>query len=340
MGEVTCKVIRTKLILRVQTEFLKILHPGGEGLPMPEGIVCIALVMTYCRGEGKHVSGLLDRHVPAVGLAVGKRIGSHIVGRERLGPLSALAVIVDMVHEALCQYRIVEEEERSGRIGHVHGSDGAVAVVLLREPENVALRGLHELVGVDGLTIGQGAELRIFAAAGFLGISHELPVECIAALDEGGFLLHCRLKLLLDGRVALPVPVWAEILPEILNRVNVIVSDHYGARSLLRESESLAYCHAAVIVLAGIAHRLNVIAIPEGIPEVNGPADTCAGISGPGSEVEIAPVDAEIVSLLRKNLLALCAGLEILDIALQICLRDSFLPSLVASPLRGSLEID
>ena len=106
------KVICTELILRVQAELLQIFGPGGHCLPMLCCIFGIAGIMADCSRKRKHVPSLLDRHVTAIGLTVGDRIGSYIMGRERLGPLAALTVIIDMVHEAFCQRRVIQQEQR------------------------------------------------------------------------------------------------------------------------------------------------------------------------------------------------------------------------------------
>ena len=82
-----------KLIGRIKTFAAKVLGPGGQRLPMALGIVGVALGLGDCGSEDQHVAAFLDRHVLGIGLAVGQRIGAHVVRGERFFPAAAFGEV-------------------------------------------------------------------------------------------------------------------------------------------------------------------------------------------------------------------------------------------------------
>ena len=73
-----------------------------------------------------------------------------------------------MVEQRLAQFGVVVEQQRGRGVGYVHGSYRAVAGILFREQHQVAVGGLHELVGGDGLPIGQRKAAEMIRSGDFL----------------------------------------------------------------------------------------------------------------------------------------------------------------------------
>ena len=94
------------------------------------------------------------------------------MGGEGLGPFAAFTIMEDTVHHAFLQFRIIDQIEGSRGVGQVHRIDTAVTVVFLRQPQKVTVGSFHQLVGGNGLTVGQRAEFGIFLAAYGRSILH------------------------------------------------------------------------------------------------------------------------------------------------------------------------
>ena len=172
MGKVSGEVIGTELVLRIESLFHQIVGPGGEHFPMFGRIAGIALYGSNGSRKNQHVSTLLNRHITSVNLSVGKRIGTQIMGGEGLSPFATFTIMEDTVHHAFLQFRIIDQIEGSRGVGQVHRIDTAVTIVFLRQPQKVTIGGFHQLVGGNGLTVGQRAEFGIFLAAYSRSIFH------------------------------------------------------------------------------------------------------------------------------------------------------------------------
>ena len=230
---VSGEVVRAELVGGIQTVLHKVVGPCRQGIPMLERILGASLHLADRSREDQHVAALLDRHVAAVGLAVGQGVGDDIVCREGFGPLAALGVVEYEVEQGLRQLGVVVEEQRRRGVGDIDRTDRAVAEVLLREPCQLALRRLDEFVCGDSLTVGQSAEFGILFSAGGVCLLHKLGVERGAALHERLVILGCGGELLGYRAVAVAVPVGADVLTEILYRIDVVVADHDISRLAL-----------------------------------------------------------------------------------------------------------
>ena len=262
------------------------------------------------------------------------------MGRERLGPLTAFAEIIDVIHQAFGELGIVEEEERGGRIGHVDGTDRSVAVVLLREPKQVTVGSFHKLVGVDSLAVSQGTEFSIFLTTGLEGIVHHLDVEGGALLHECRILSESGQEGILDGLFAVAVPIGAEVLMEVLDREYVVVADHDLSGSLGSSSEVADYRHAAGSVIAGSADGGDLCSAGESLAEVGARTYSYIGSFLFGDEIEVTPVDAAVVTLLAEDILREGSGLEVEKTSVLEALGRGLLVGIVGSPERGCFEID
>ena len=91
------------------------------------------------RYKGKHISGILQRHVATIYLTVSLGILTEVVSRERLGPTTRTAIIKDRSHHRLLKVGIVDKEEGCLRISEVYCVDATVGVILLGEEEKSAV---------------------------------------------------------------------------------------------------------------------------------------------------------------------------------------------------------
>ena len=340
VGEVSRKIVRAELVLRVETLFDEVVGPRGECLPVLPCIVGIAFGSTEGRRHDQHVASLLDGHVATIGLAVGQRVGSHVVGREGLGPASAFAVIVDVVHDALEQLRVVVEEDGRRGVGDVDRSDQTAAVVLLREEEQLAVGSLDQLVGGERLAVGQGAQLGILLAAGCGCLLHQRPIEGVAAVDQFVVLLVGGAEFIDDRVCSVGIPVGAQILAEVLDRVDVVVADEPFAMGLASCSEVAVDGHCGLFVFARDGFGSGT-SLDEGAAQLFAGADgRRGGRIIVRSQQEVAPVDSQIVALLGQNVLLLASGLDEEQSVLSEPLGNRLLIGIIEGPAGRCLEIE
>ena len=143
MSKMPGEVICTELIFRIKTELRKVVCPDGHHIPMFAGIRRRIFKEAYRSRTYEHVPSLFHRHILRIGLPVGKRIGSHIMGWEGLGPTSTLTVVEDMVHKSSGEFCIVFQEYWKRRIGYINSSDRSVAVVFLGKEHKKSFRCHH-----------------------------------------------------------------------------------------------------------------------------------------------------------------------------------------------------
>ena len=148
---------------------------------------------------------------------------------EGLCPASREAIVEDGGHHGLLQFGIVGENERSLRISEVNGIDTAIGVVFLREPEQVAVLVLEELVGSHHMAIGAAENLGILLAAGFHAVVVNHLVELAAALHDTSVAALHGLESVKDGDAATVCPIALVSVVEILNIFYFIVTHHHEA---------------------------------------------------------------------------------------------------------------
>ena len=329
----TGEVIRTELFSRIQTVFDKVVCPGCQRLPVSGGIGRVSGQDCSGSGDDYHIASFLYRHVPSVCLSVGYRVCSHIMCGERFRPSAAFGIIVDMVHQRLCQTGIVIQEERGGRICDVHCPYGAVAVVLFRKHHQFSFRGLHKLVGCDYLPVCESAEFCVFPPSCLCGLFHKLPVEGGAFFHQFRVLVIGFVEYVYDIGAAVRVPVWPESLSEIFYRIDVVISYQQFPFFLCYSPEILDECHPSVAVFPGAAFRKTVSG-GESLTQSLCLSDSGLGACLVGCKVEVSPVDPQIISLLGEDVLLLAARSEEDEISICECLADGCLVRLVESPSR------
>ena len=153
MGPVAGEVVGTELVSRVLPIGYEIVGPGLHNIPVTLSVLRIAIEHGEHGCQGKHVAAFLDGHVATIGLAVGYRIGTHVVGSKGLAPATALAVLEYTGHHGLLQLGVIAEEERGLGISKVYRINATVRVVLLREEQQVALVVLEQLVSGHDMAV-------------------------------------------------------------------------------------------------------------------------------------------------------------------------------------------
>lgn len=199
----------------------------------------------------------------------------------------------------------------------------------------------------NGLPIGQGAEFGIGAAAGLLRFLHHLAVELLAALQQGVVFIGCGLEFAADAVVALPVPVGAEVLAEVLDRVDVIVSEQHvvadGVGSHLSEIVDIGQGYGLLEHVFSPNARSTFgqgsrggECLLRGVVVGQGEFS----LAGRGGEVEVSPVDADVVALLAEDLLLDGSRAQILHTLFAAGFGDDGLARIVDGQLGCGFEVE
>ena len=75
----------------------------------------------------------------------------------------------------------------------------------------------------------EGAEFCILLSSCRFSICHKPVVEPAALLHQYGILIRSLHELTADGPESRTVPVRAQVLPEILDGLHIIIADHHIA---------------------------------------------------------------------------------------------------------------
>ena len=110
MCQMTGKIIRTQLVLRIQPGMDQVICPYSQRLPVFSRIIGIAFYLRNGSSQQNHIPCFLDRHIATVQLTVGNRIGTQVMCRERLGPAPAFAIIENRSHHPFQQIGIINQE--------------------------------------------------------------------------------------------------------------------------------------------------------------------------------------------------------------------------------------
>ena len=316
MGQVAGEVVGAELILGVEPLLFEVVGPGLELGPIGRGEVGVPLDLGDGAEDQEDIAGLLHRHLvdlgplaAAVNLAVGDRIGPQVVRGEREFPSARGRVVQDRGQRRLGQGRAEQEEDRRRRVDHVDGGDAAVAEILLREQQRLAVRVGHQLVRRQRLAIGERGHFGVLLAAGPGEVGHQLGVEGRGSIAEGVVSGLGPVEEVVDRR---PVagPVGAEVAAEIGDRKAVVVGQH----QVLRDGP---VAHRAQVDGEGQDGRVDVgrpghpgvdsvgelaVAAERIDARAIGPdRRQCPRLGGRG--VGVSPVDPEVVPLAPEDIL-------------------------------------
>ena len=278
VGEVAREIIGTELVLGILTVLQEVLDPVGQGVPVGLGEGDVPLGDGGGGDHHQHIAALLHGHlhmdgVVAVDLAVDQGVPAAVVGSEVKGPGGALGVLEDGAGHALDQLGVVEQEQGDGGVGDVYRGGTAVGEALLGDEQHLALGIHHALVGGDGLAVGQREHFGVLHTACAGGVAVELVREGIALIHDGAVLDIGALDGGLDG-LAVLVPDRGKGLAEVLNG---------GAAVVVGQQEE----GITQIAYGDGAHDVGHLVLL---------ADEVVDFTLGSGEVEVAPLDAEIVS--------------------------------------------
>src|SRR5208283_1342236 len=97
--------------------------------------------------------------------------------REGESPARHTCVVENWLKLSLQQARIEEQKKRRAGVGHINRVNRAVAEVLFGKEQRRAVHVGGQLVGRNGLSIGECAKLGVRFSTGRCEISHELSVK-------------------------------------------------------------------------------------------------------------------------------------------------------------------
>ena len=224
--------------------------------------------------------------------------------REIVRPAFEFRVVEDRNQHAFQKRGLDKEIQRRGGVGHVNRADAAVGEILLGEEIGGAVRRGDELVGGDGLAVGDGAEGGVVAATDFFRVAEKLLVKRFAFRGDLRKLRFRGVEHGGEGEAVAP-PVGDKFLVEIFDAEDVVIcGDDMEVRGCVggdlqrrggrggddaRTAVRIAGFETVVrrklaIVAEGVAH---LVTAAEGGDEFRGFRE---------AEIEVAPFDAEIVA--------------------------------------------
>jgi len=316
--QVACEVVGAELVLRIEAFGLEVLGPRRQLRPVQTRKVRVALHLRDGGHEDQQIAALLDGHLvllgalaAAVDLAVGVRVLAQVMRSKREPPSLGRGVVHER-HEERFGHRWPEQQKLRGhRVEHVGGPDAAVGVVLLAELQRLAVGVGDELAGREAVPIRQRAEQRILASPGLGQVRHEFLVEGRTAFLQRLIVPSRRLEQIL-GLPAVTPPVRAKVLLHVLDRVQIVVSEHQPATDrLLGNLESLQY-HRRTYVLGGRravedGDRTHAIFEEAGLSGLARGEHAGRHNVLRGRYIQIAPVDSDVVASLGEDRLVLRA---------------------------------
>ena len=193
-------------------------------------------------------------------------------------------------------------------------------------------------MGGDGLPIGQRAEFGVFPASPAGRRFHQFPVEFPAFPLQGRVVPGRQRELAFDRAVAFAVPVGTQVGLEILDRVDVVESGHDHAFGFDRASQAAGDRDVGIVRGGGFAVEFSVRC--ESLPQRHGAAHRLRRAVVGGREVEIAPVDLDLVAFAVEYFLLLASRADERQALFAIAFAYAFLLGVVDGAGGRRLEID
>ena len=210
-GQVPREIVGAKLIAGVVPVSIQIAHPALQQRP-----VLLQQPRVRPKADGafqhnQHVAAFLHRHLIAnvvnirpggigiqrgvhnavagamaigVYLACGVGIAAHVVGGEILRPDGHLRKFQHGAAQGVHQLGAIGQEQRYGGIAYIHGADAAVGIVFLGEQRHFPLGSGDELMGGDALPPGSRGDAGVILAADGLGLGENIRVQGLAAAQK------------------------------------------------------------------------------------------------------------------------------------------------------------
>ncbi len=214
------------------------------------------------------------------------------------GPASHSRVIEHRLQLRLEQRGAEQQRERRARVNDVHGGDASVAEILLRKVERRAVRVSYQLVRRQGLPVRQDRQPRVRLPARRAQIGPEFGVESTRAFRKRIMIAPAPPQKI--GRLrALSAPPRPLAPLKILDRIQVVVSQHQVARHRIRPRPAQVHRHrqhrrCAAAEIVGVRQLALVL---KGCPRlVAGQNRGGYSFVAVRSQIQVAPVDAHIVA--------------------------------------------
>ena len=168
-------------------------------------------------------------------------------------------------------------------------------MVLFAELERLAVVIGDELAGGETLAISERGQPPVILSARTPQVSHEFLVERGAALLERLVVARSGLEQI-RGFPAIATPVRPEVFAHVLNRVEIVVGEHEPARHRLAGNLDVEKCKLCRGNFgSGGRPRLGI----RRVGSLNNPRVRPARLRR--RHIEVAPIDAQIVALLRQD---------------------------------------
>jgi hypothetical protein len=244
----------------------------------------------------------------AVNLSISQRIGAEIVRRKRPLPPRQCGVFHHRLEHGLNKCGIEKQKKWRGRINHVDSGDAPVGEIFLGEEHGRAIHVGREAMRRERLAIGEDRKLCVRRSAGFGQIGSELAIEGLTAGEQVRILGFGVDEHLLHRRV-IALPVWAQFAAQILNCIPLGVSEQQvPSNGCCRDLAQGKYDAQMRSMIARHPRHVEVVARRQ--HSRGGKTTQCIGGDGDlrvcrirHGEMEIAPVDAQIVARAIQNAL-------------------------------------
>ncbi len=184
------------------------------------------------RHHDQHVAAFFDRHLliqeqltgaQAVDLSGCFRVLADIVRGKVIRPGIGRGKTENGPHHAPDQLGLVNQEQRDRGVADIDRPDAAVAEAFLGQEDGLAVFVGDQLVGCDGLTVGQTGQAGVGRPAGPLAVRPELFVKRVAARLELRVGVAGHGDDLSKGS-AVPEAVGRCRTPEVVDRDDIVVS--------------------------------------------------------------------------------------------------------------------
>ena len=249
-----------------------------------------------------------------------------------LGPATTLAILEDTGHHGLLELCIVNQEQRCFGVSEVYGIDTTVGVVLLGEPQKVAILILKQLVSSHHMAVGTAQYLGILLASDSQSIIIDLFIKGTATSHDGSIAALQVAECLEDAYLASMSPVALISLIHVLDILHLVITQHGEAAGLLYLSEIVHISHGRhfshilgpdsttgrtallTLHLSAVGTR-ELTCLHEGLEHLV--RLTHGHVSVDGGHIEVTPVDTDAVTLLGQDGLLHGSCLHISDTILK-----------------------
>ena len=154
------------------------------------------------------------------------------------------------------------------------------------------------------LTISQCTKFGIFTSTGSSSFFHQLLVESSAVLHLCLVFFLCFLELGNNRFITLTIPVRTQVITKVLDRINIIISDQQVAISFLCFAQ-WTYQSQFIITVCGRSFQFIGYEV---LAQLSAVTDCRCAVFLFSCQIEMSPVDTNIITLFLQNLLIAASG--------------------------------